>query len=132
MSISIFGKSAPRSLFLPEISSIRGMLLDLFRSHQAWRTPLRCAAQVMRPRHFSSAAIACPPHHIPKLSIALLPESILENLYGYFAIGADVAAIHARCVERHGDVAVLVDGDHTARPAQFAQLVHDDKVSRFR
>jgi hypothetical protein len=90
----------------PSILSLRGM------GHVLRAAPFRDASTP-----FSFDSIVCPPTHIPGLRIPPRWKLILENLYGYFAIRADIAAIHARRIERHGNVAVLVERNHAASPA---------------
>lgn len=75
--------------------------------------PFRC---VPFPFFIGHTLLAAP--WAPDSTIAL-KRLILVNLDHYFPVRADIAAIHARRIEGHGEVAVTVYGDHAARPAQL-------------
>src|SRR5204863_9645416 len=83
------------------------------------------------PAPVTMAILAGPP--LPPSAVAaeaVLLVVISHEHDHWLAVGANVAAPHARGVERHHQVAVRVEADDTAFAANRLQLVLDDRVGR--
>src|ERR1051325_1913825 len=107
------------------MTSHRGLLILAFL-HEFWPCVNKLLTKSHPPKPFFSRDFAGKRHAVPRPSGTPTPPApirvrgdtitrkrlILVNLDHDFPVRADIAAIHARRVEGHSDVAVLVYGDH--------------------